>query len=224
MNYFSGLVQSFIPRELFLPPILFTDNQSERSGGHQIHMDDCIENPHQKNIESERKVIPAPGLYLHFLRHLHMGAVLKLIHRERGCRMNPRHSRGWLDNKCQGEVEKITSIYTHFHFSLANVATYWALLRLCPPSVRRMCMCVPVWYVWTMGRLSLSPSCPNPLWRGWITHLGFFFLAYSFSHSSFLHYQKPETKAGLCFCHLYVCVCVCSLPAPSRSRASLGIM
>lgn len=58
-------------------------------------------------------------------------------------------------------MEKITSIYTHFHFSLANVATYWvsavAEPACCPVYV---CMCVMcVRYVRDMcGQWADSPG------------------------------------------------------------------
>lgn len=112
----------------------------------------------------------------------------------------------------EGEVEKITSIYTHFHFSLANVAIYWVLLRKSLLSVRHVCMCVFLWHVWTMGRLSWSPSCPNPPWWGWITHLilGSFSLAHSFSHSPFSPLPKGWDKSRPVLLPFCLCVCVCS--------------
>lgn len=42
----------------------------------------------------------------------------------------------------EGEVEKITSIYTHFHFSLENVAAYWAALWKRLLSAWHVHMCV----------------------------------------------------------------------------------
>lgn len=72
-------------------------------------------------------------------------------------------------------------------------------------------MCVCVWHVWTMGRLSLSPSCPNPLWRGWITHLilAFFSPTHSFSHSPFFSPLPKGLDKGRPVL-LSFCVCVCA--------------